>query len=125
MGFWILMLGCVILLPLIMIVFGSIFCKKSPSETNMYFGYRSSMSMKNKNTWDFAHKYFGKIWRFIGIIIFPLSIIAMFFCLGNSEYYIGIYSTIILCVQTAVAIISVIITEKALKNRFDKDGNYK
>jgi len=125
MGFWILMLGCVILFPLMMIIFGFVFCKKSPNEKNMCFGYRSPMSMKNKNTWDFAHKYFGKIWLFIGIIVFPLSIIAMFICLGNSEYYIGIYSLIILGVQTAVAIISIIITEKALKNRFDKNGNYK
>ena len=125
MGLWILMLGSVISLPLIMIFFGFIFCKNSPKEINIFLGYRSSMSMKNKNTWDFAHKHFGKIWRIIGCILFPLSIIGMLLCFGNDEKHIKTFSVIILVVQMILVIISIIITENKLKNTFDKDGNYK
>ena len=30
-------------------------------DVNFVFGYRTSMSMKNKDTWEFAHKYCGKV----------------------------------------------------------------
>ena len=60
MGFWIFMLIMDLLLPFAMIGFGRYFMKKAPKEINSVFGYRTSMSMKNKDTWEFAHKYCGK-----------------------------------------------------------------
>ena len=60
MGFWIFMLIMDLLLPFTMIGFGRYFMKKAPKEINSVFGYRTSMSMKNKDTWEFAHKYCGK-----------------------------------------------------------------
>ena len=59
MGFWIFMLIMDLLLPFTMIGFGRYFMKKAPKEINSVFGYRTSMSMKNKDTWKFAHKYCG------------------------------------------------------------------
>ena len=56
MGFWIFMLIMDLLLPFTMIGFGRYFTKKAPKEINSVFGYRTSMSMKNKDTWEFAHK---------------------------------------------------------------------
>ena len=50
-----------LLLPFTMIGFGRYFMKKAPKEINSVFGYRTSMSMKNKDTWEFAHKYCGKV----------------------------------------------------------------
>ena len=50
------------LLPFTMIGFGRYFMKKAPKEINSVFGYRTSMSMKNKDTWEFSHKYCGKVW---------------------------------------------------------------
>ena len=57
MEFWIFMLIMDLLLPFTMIGFGRYFMKKAPKEINSVFGYRTSMSMKNKDTWEFAHKY--------------------------------------------------------------------
>jgi uncharacterized membrane protein len=119
------MLGSVVSLPLVMIFSGFVFCKKSPENINMFFGYRSSMSMKNKNTWDFAHKHIGKLWRVIGCILFLLSIGAMLLCLEKNKKYIETSIVIILVVQSISIIATVIMTEKKLKNNFDKDGNYK
>lgn len=62
MGFWIFMMFIELLIPVTMIGFGKMFLKHSPKEINMAFGYRTSMSMKNRDTWEFAHKYCGKIW---------------------------------------------------------------
>ena len=50
MGFWIFMLIMDLLLPFTMIGFGRYFMKKAPKEINSVFGYRTSMSMKNKDT---------------------------------------------------------------------------
>ena len=74
MGFWIFMMVMELLIPLIMIIFGKYFSKKSPKEINYLFGYRTSMSMKNKDTWEFAHKYCGKLWLKIGWIMFVVSL---------------------------------------------------
>ena len=50
MEFWIFMLIMDLLLPFTMIGFGKYFMKKAPKEINSVFGYRTSMSMKNKDT---------------------------------------------------------------------------
>ena len=123
MGFWIFMLIMDIMLPLIMIVFGRWFLKSAPKEINPVFGYRTSMSMKNKDTWDFAHKYCGKLWYRWGLAMLPVSVAAMFFAIGKNENITGMVGGIICAVQTIILISSIYPTEKALKNTFDKDGN--
>ena len=50
MGFWIFMMAMDLLFPVIMIVMGRYFMKTSPKEINYIFGYRTNMSMKNKDT---------------------------------------------------------------------------
>lgn len=62
MGFWFFMLIMDLLTPIIMIGFGRYFLKDAPKEINPVFGYRTAMSMKNRDTWEFVHKYLGKIW---------------------------------------------------------------
>ena len=57
MGFWIYMLCMGLLIPAIMLVMGRYFMKSAPKEINYIFGYRTNMSMKNRDTWEFAHKY--------------------------------------------------------------------
>ena len=74
MGFWIFMLIMDLLIPFTMIGFGKMFLKKAPDQINYVFGYRTSMSMKNQDTWVFAHYYCGKIWSgFSGA--FPLIVV--------------------------------------------------
>ena len=123
MGFWIFMLILALLIPLSMIGFGRYFSKSAPKEINMAFGYRTSMSMKNEDTWEFAHRHCGKIWLVVGWILLPISCVAMLFVLGKDEDVIGICGTVICCVQLVPLIGSIIPTEVALKKTFDKNGN--
>ena len=122
-GFWIFMLIMNLLIPVIMAVFGNQFAKTPPKEINSVFGYRTSISMKNKDTWTFAHHYFGKLWRIIGVIIGTLSIIAMIFMLGREIEIIGMLGGIICGIQIVFMIIPIFLTQKALNANFDKDGN--
>lgn len=123
MGFWIWMFIVAILCPTIMTVAGLYFRKTSPKKINHFFGYRTARSMKNKETWEFAHKYIGNLWSVLGLaLIFP-SAVPMFFLIDKSEELISVFSLIICFVGMAVIIASIISTEKALKKNFDKSGN--
>ncbi len=123
MGFWIFMLIINLLLPFVMIGFGKYFSKNAPKNINMIFGYRTSMSMKNKETWIFAHKYCGKIWFISGWIMLPLSVAVMLLVVGESENIVGTVGVILCILQTIPMIISIVLTEKALEKTFDKNGN--
>ena len=56
MAFWVFMLIMGLLIPLTMVGFGKLFLTRAPKNINMVFGYRTVMSMKNRDTWEFAHK---------------------------------------------------------------------
>ena len=123
MGFWIFMLCMVLLVPLIMLFFGLYFKNKSPKEINSLFGYRTTMSMKNKDTWEFAHHYCGRLWLVLGMIMLPLSVIPMLFFINQDIDVVGIAGGIIEGIQVVVLLISIFPTEKALKKTFDENGN--
>ena len=123
MGFWIFMLAMNLLFPLIMIVMGRYFMKKSPKEINYIFGYRTNMSMKNKDTWDFAHNYFGKRWFRLGWLLIPISVIPMLFVIGKGEDIIGTVGMVVMVIDLILLIAPIFSTERALKKIFDKDGN--
>jgi len=122
MGFWIFMLIMDLLLPFTMIGFGRYFMKKAPKEINSVFGYRTSMSMKNKDTWEFAHKYCGKVWYACGMVMLPITVIFMLLVIGKNEDCVGSIGGIICGVQLIPLIGSIIPTEIALKKNFDKNG---
>jgi len=106
-----------------MIGFGIYFIKSAgPKNINMLFGYRTPMSMKNNDTWEFAHVYCGNLWRRIGLIMLPVSAIAMFFLIGKENNIIEIFALVIMGVQLVFLILPIIPTEMALRKNFDKYG---
>ena len=125
MGFWIFMLVMDLLCPTIMIIMGRYFMKTSPKEINYIFGYRTNMSMKNMETWDFAHKYIGKLWFFLGLILVPITVIPMLFVIGGNEDTVGMVGSIICIVSLVMLGVPIIPTERALKKTFDEEGNRK
>ena len=123
MGFWVFMLLCNLLIPFIMIGFGRYFIKKAgPKEINMAFGYRTSMSMKNRDTWKFAHIYCGKLWRVTGWIMLPLSVAVMLFVIGREIYVVGILGGVICGIQCVFLVVPIVPTEIALRKNFDNNG---
>ena len=127
MNFWIFMLVMNLLIPLVMIIFGRVFEKKPPKIgiSKFAFGYRSIMSMINADTWEYAHRFFGKLWFRFGIAVGVISIIALLFVIGKDKDTVGFAGLIICYVQMAVMLIPVIPTEISLRKRFDKNGNRK
>ena len=123
MGFWIFMLIMNLLIPVMMIGFGKYFMKSAPESINIAFGYRTSMSMKNQDTWKFAHEYCGKLWYKWGMIMLILTIIVMLFLLGKSVDTIGYWGGAVCMIQLVPLIGAIFPTESALRRTFDKNGN--
>ena len=67
---------CNLLIPVVVIVTGRIMWKHYPKNINGLVGYRTTRSMKNMDTWKFAHDYCGKLWWKIGwVMIIPSALI--------------------------------------------------
>ena len=122
LGFWIYMLIISLVIPLTMVIFGRHFMHHPPKDINSFYGYRTSMSMKSRETWDFAHMYFGKLWFILGLVLLPLSLIPMFFLLGKSVEATGNFSLVIMGVQLVFLVVPIFPTERALKKNFDQFG---
>ncbi|EFI42014.1 MULTISPECIES: SdpI family protein [Peptoniphilus] len=125
MKFWIFMLIMNLLIPFSLIIIGYKYKKNPPMKINKFHGYRTSMSMKNNETWIFAQKYHGKLCSSLGIIMLPISIISMLFIIKKDINTVGKIGGIICLLQLIVLILSIIPTEKALKKSFDSNGNKK
>ena len=125
MGFWIFMLIMVLLSPVSMIAFGREFMNSAPHNINSTFGYRTKRSMMNKETWKFAHMYFGKLWFICGLILLLPSVAVMLFVLGKDVNAVGTVGAIIVFVQMIPMIGTIIPTEKALKKNFDDYGRHR
>ena len=116
-------LALVLLAPLIMIGFGWSFIKKPPKDINGSYGYRTPMSMKNQDTWAFAHSYCGKLWVQCGKVLLAASVAAMLFFLGKDISKISAAGAAVCIAQTVVMVGTLFPVERALKKTFDKDGN--
>ena len=123
MAVWLLVLLFDLLLPLIMIGFGKSFMKEPPGEINSAYGYRTTRSTKNWDTWTFAHQYCGTIWYQSGRILLRITILVLFFMIGQDSDLVGTVGGVIFVIQAIPAIGVIIPTEIALSKSFDKDGN--
>ena len=122
MWFWWFMFVCDITIPVLMIIAGRMMWKHCPKQINMIYGYRTARSMKNMDTWKFAHDYCGRIWWKTGLIMLVPSVLLQIPFYRSSEETIGIVGLILCAVQLVVLIASIFPTEAALKKSFDSDG---
>lgn len=125
MGFWIFMLIMAVLIPAIMIIMGLLFRKAGPKKINYIYGYRTAMSMKNRDTWEFAHRYCGRYSLYLGLILLIPSAVPMLFLIGRSVELIGIVGTVICFVDMVPLFLVIFQTERELKRVFDENGNRK
>ena len=96
--------------------------KHPPKHINMVMGYRTKRSMKNMDTWKFAHEHCGKLWWKIGFrMLFLTVLVHLPFC-SSSEDAVGTLSIVVTTIQLIVLIGSAFFTEAALKKTFHEDG---
>ena len=122
MASWILMFFSNLIVPIVLMSFGSVLRKNAPGQINALFGYRTTRSMKNRDTWEFANNLWGRLawkwglWMLIGTIA---AMIAVFFA---SEDVVSSVGMIVMLLQVAVILLTIPVVEKALKKEFDENG---
>ena len=104
-----------------MIIIGNIMYKHPPRNINGWIGYRTTRSMKNEETWQFAHHYCGRIWFKAGFILIIPTMIAMMPFIHSNDDVIGLVSLIIEGIQLVVLFGTIAPVEAALKRKFE-DG---
>lgn len=114
-----------IILPIVMIVGGMIMTKHCPKRINTLVGYRTRRSMKNMDTWKFAHDYCGKLWLKLGWITIILSALILVLFYQSNEDTLVMTSNALIIIQFVILLISVYLTERALKMHFYDDGTHK
>lgn len=125
MWFWWTILVCDLLIPIVMIIAGWMMWKHPPKRINRWYGYRTALSMKNEQTWKFAHTHAGKIWCVMGIVMLIPTILAFIPFYHSSTNVVGIVGLIVTTVQVIALIASVFPTEAALARTFDENGERK
>ncbi len=122
MGFWIYMFLLDLLFPIGIFLFGRAFCKKAPKKINHVFGYRTSRSMKTRDTWEFAHRFCGRIWWIGGLALIPIVVATMACLVEKDTKTVGCAGAVLLLAPLFLIVLSIIFTEKALKKTFDRNG---
>lgn len=87
--FWGFMLVCCLLIPVSMLVIGGLWRTRPPERVNGVYGYRTARSMKNRETWVFAHAYCGGLWRKMGWVLLVISAVALLPVWGKGPETIG------------------------------------
>ena len=121
-AFWTFMLIMDLVIPLSMTGFGRMFMKGGPEEINALFGYRTARSMKNEDTWDFAHRYCGKLWFKTGLVLLPISVIPLLFVFNKGINAAAVVGLAVMLVQLILLLLPMAATEAALKRTFDENG---
>ncbi|MDO4465741.1 MAG: SdpI family protein [Bacillota bacterium] len=100
-------------IPLLQLFAGWMMLYHPPKNINSFYGYRTTRSMRNLDTWNFAHRICGKLWMQMGAILFVVSTIVSFVFWGafwtNIPLMIG---------QVFCLFYSIVPVEKALKDKF-------
>ena len=115
----------IFLLPLVMVICGMSYTKRGPKKITRLQGYRSKMSMKNRETWDFAHKNLGDLWFKLGAPLLAVTSVVSLLVFRESTKQITTWCGVIFVIQLVIMVLPVFYTEKALKENFDENGKWK
>lgn len=103
------------IVPAVMIICGIWLMKFPPRKINRFNGYRTRLSMKSQENWDFAQKYSGKIYLIMGLSELAITVLAVLLIPGagtNASYMVAA-----MCVQSLLLIPIVPLVERKLKKR--------
>ena len=122
MGFWVFMFCCDLLIPLVMLFAGRMMQYHPPREINYILGYRTARSMKNRETWVFAHRECGRLWVRWGVLMLVPAAVIMLLLLGKEVPTVGTVGGIVTVLQMFPLLLSIAVIEKKLRRTFDENG---
>ncbi|WP_121665476.1 SdpI family protein [Mesonia aquimarina] len=99
----------------VFVLLGFIMYKFPPKEINSLYGYRTSKSMESQEKWDFSQRHSAVLLIKTGIIFCLISLLIFFINVSNEVLIIA--ETLVILIG---AVLLIIITERAIKNKFEK-----
>jgi uncharacterized membrane protein len=97
---------------------GLIFRFFPPKKINLFYGYRTSASMQNQETWQLANQFAARLMVQLGLLLAAVGIIT--FILPPSPFT-GVFVGIALVLISAF--MQFYFTEKHIRKTFDEHGN--
>ena len=88
----------------------------------MKTGYRTARSTRSRESWVFAHRMLGRLWRPLGWVLLTVSFFGMFAVLIINKDALDKATSVLAIAQTVVMVGSLIPVERALKQNFDENG---
>jgi len=79
--------------------------------------------MKNEETWAFAHKHSGRLMRVLGVATFVFAVVIMLFVISSDETTIIFLGVAVQFLPIILLCVSIGLTQRALRQEFDEDGN--
>ena len=122
---WIAVICLYFVVPIILMMIGALTHSLPPRKINMLYGYRSPMSMKNQDTWDFAQDFFNNKIAILGVIQALLGVFAILASYILLPAHIMLVAYIGCGLEVASIIVLGLVTEHQLNQYFNKDGTTK
>ena len=122
MKFWILMTIMDLIIPFIMIGFGRYLSNSTRADKEL-FGYKTAMWIKNTDTEKFAYNFCRSYYFFVGLIMAPISIIAITLIISDAIATVALIGGMICTFQGLLLAGAPLAAEIALRKTFDKDGH--
>ena len=117
---WILSFLSAQVIPVTVLAAGYYYKNRVPK--TMKTGYRTARSTRSRETWVFAHRLLGRLWRPLGWVLLTVSFFGMFAVLIINKDALEKATSVLAIAQTVVMVGSLIPVERALKQNFDENG---
>ena len=112
-----------LLIPLIMVFFGSWFMKMPPQDINTMVGYRTQRAMQSQEAWDFAQIAAGKYYINFGLPLLLAVILCKLFL--PKFLSVGLMTLVYMGVGMVLLILPIFLIERQLKEKFPDTANKK
>jgi uncharacterized membrane protein len=117
---WILSFLSAQVIPVTVLAAGYYYKNRVPK--TMKTGYRTARSTRSRESWVFAHRMLGRLWRPLGWVLLTVSFFGMFAVLIINKDALEKATSVLAIAQTVVMVGSLIPVERALKQNFDENG---
>ncbi len=123
MGEAVIIVVCSMLLPLTILGLGLMIWLTKPGYGDA-FGYRTTWSLKNKETWERAQGLFGRICTAVYAVLSFLTLISGLIpvIVRADKYVLGIVTGVVNFVDFIALFVVIGVTDSIVKREFNKDG---
>lgn len=111
-----------LIIPAVMLFGGYMMKTCPPRSISRWVGFRTALSMKNADTWAFAHACCGRVWWKIGWISLALSVLGQLPFAKNGEETLETLALVMVLAQSFVLLGTVVYVQRELKQAFDESG---